>query len=159
MFQKTPLLAVWPASAGFLHFRPYKIRMIKKVAVSSRQGIPVSVHNIHRKIKRSAESGTWRGCAGSTRTNVGTGDGFSGRAIREWATIRSLKMPARKGRGQSSPSPVGSASIASSQSPHRRFVSGLAQAFAAQLGQVYFVLLAAFFFAVFRAASSPHSST
>ena len=49
-----------------------------------------------------------------------------------------------------------SACIGSSQSPQISRVSGFAQAFAAQAGQVYFVLLAAFFF---RAASSAHNST
>ena len=45
-----------------------------------------------------------------------------------------------------------SASIASPQSPQIKWASGLAQAFMPQAGQVYLVLLAAFFL---RVAASP----
>ena len=57
----------------------------------------------------------------------------------------------------SSPSSsVASPSMRSSHSPHTRLISGLPHAFNPQPGQVYFVLLAAFFF---RFSGSLHNST
>ena len=58
----------------------------------------------------------------------------------------------RPGAGHSPPCPVHSAPIASPQSPQIKWASGLAHAFMPQDGQVYLVLLAAFFL---RVAASP----
>jgi len=61
-------------------------------------------------------------------------------------------------RTQSAPCPSSAGSsgaMSRSHSPQTSLVSGLAQAFAAHCGQVYLVLLAAFFL---RVSSSAHSS-
>ena len=85
---------------------------------------------------------------GGLEAEAGTG----GKA---WRKFLSCMMRDASGGGQSSPCSGSSASSSSPQSPQIRLASGFAQAFMPHTGQVYLVLLAAFFLRVALALACP----